>query len=299
MTGQPAPSLRLAAGISALVLGALAMGASVLFVRLADVGPFASAFWRTALALPFLLVWARIETGPRLPVPDRASVLAGLFFAGDLIFWHLAILGTTVANAAVLATTSPIWVALYAFFMLREPFTKPLVAGLLLCIAGTLALIGQSWQFAPEKLAGDAAGLITAMFFASYFLSVRVARRRFGAGLVTFLSTAITSLALLVVALVMEPVLLPHTLQGALAVLALAVVSQVGGQGLMAVGLSVVPPVFGALVFFLEVVSAAALGWLVLGEHLGLLQYCGAALIVLGLVLARPRPGPVPEPGLP
>ncbi len=80
--------------------------------------------------------------------------------------------------------------------------------GALLCIAGTLALIGQSWQFAPEKLAGDAAGLITAMFFASYFLSVRVARRRFGAGLVTFLSTAITSLALLVVALVMEPVLL-------------------------------------------------------------------------------------------
>ncbi len=72
--------------------------------------------------------------------------------------------------------------------------------------------------------------------------------------------------------------------------LALAVVSQVGGQGLMAVGLSVVPPVFGALVFFLEVVSAAALGWLVLGEQLGLLQYCGAALIVLGLVLARRAP---------
>src|SRR5689334_3844247 len=30
-----------------LVLGAVAMGASPIFVRLADVGPYASAFWRT------------------------------------------------------------------------------------------------------------------------------------------------------------------------------------------------------------------------------------------------------------
>ena len=39
------------------------MGASPLFVRMADVGPFASAFWRTALALPFLAFWARDERG--------------------------------------------------------------------------------------------------------------------------------------------------------------------------------------------------------------------------------------------
>lgn len=294
MSQPPAEPLRLAFGVSALVAGALAMGASVLFVRLADVGPFASAFWRTALALPFLLAWAVAETGRRPPLPDRASLLAGLFFAGDLIFWHLAILGTTVANAAVLATTSPLWVALYAFLVLKEKLTWPLAAGLLLCVAGTLALIGDNWQFAPDKLPGDAAGLITAMFFAAYFLAVRQARGRFGAGLVTFLSTAVTALVLLGVALVLEPTLIPSSVSGALALLALAVVSQVGGQGLMAVGLAVVPPVFGALVFFLEVVSAAALGWMVLGERLGALQGAGAGLIVLGLFLARPRAGPEP-----
>ncbi len=268
------------------------MGASVLFVRLADVGPFASAFWRTALALPFLLVWGLAETGARLPRPDRATLLAGVFFAGDLIFWHLAILGTTVANAAVLATTSPLWVALYAGLVLRERLTWPLAAGLMLCVAGTLALIGDSWQFAPEKLAGDAAGLVTAIFFASYFLAVRRARARLGAGVVTLISTAVTTVVLLGVAVVMEPTLMPGSLSGAMALLALAVVSQVGGQGLMAVGLAVVPPIFGALVFFLEVVSAAALGWLILGERLGVLQGAGAALIVLGLFLARPRAAP-------
>ena len=44
---------------AALVVGALAMGVSPIFVRLADVGPFASAFWRVALALPALYAWTR------------------------------------------------------------------------------------------------------------------------------------------------------------------------------------------------------------------------------------------------
>ena len=50
---------RMALAVAMLALGAIAMGASPIFVRLADVGPYASAFWRTFLALPFLWVWAR------------------------------------------------------------------------------------------------------------------------------------------------------------------------------------------------------------------------------------------------
>src|SRR6185369_13419204 len=107
----------------ALVLGAVAMGASVLFVRWADVGPYASAFWRVFLALPFLWGWMRIEqrqTGKARAPLDRAVILAGLFFTGDLFFWHLAILGTTVANATFLATTAPVWVALGSWLVLSQ-----------------------------------------------------------------------------------------------------------------------------------------------------------------------------------
>src|ERR1041384_4667489 len=55
---------RVALAFVALVLGAVAMGASVLFVRWADVGPYASAFWRVFLALPFLWAWMRLDTRP-------------------------------------------------------------------------------------------------------------------------------------------------------------------------------------------------------------------------------------------
>jgi len=283
---------RFATAFAALVLGAVAMGASVLFVRWADVGPYASAFWRVFLALPFLYAWASVETGGSVrPKLDTPVLLAGLFFTGDLFFWHLAILGTTVANATFLATTAPICVALGAWLVLAEPVGRQLLIGLALCLLGGFALLGESYGFAPHRLMGDLYGVATAVFFGSYMLAVRAGRARHGAAELMFTSTAITAVCLFVIALALEPRILPQSLNGFAALLALAVISQVGGQGLVAVALGTLPATFSSLVIFLEAVAAAALGWMLLGEALGGVQMLGGLLILLGIWAARPRPG--------
>jgi drug/metabolite transporter (DMT)-like permease len=281
---------RFSTALAALVFGAVAMGASVLFVRWADVGPYASAFWRVLLALPFLFAWMRIAgrsaARPRL---DRTVLLAGLFFTGDLFFWHLAILGTTVANATFLATTAPIWVALGAGIVLSEAVTGHILIGLALCLAGGFALLGESYGFAPHRLMGDLYGVATAFFFGAYVLAVRSARARHGAAEVMFVSTAVTAICLLVIALAFEPRILPQSVNGVGALLALALISQVGGQGLVAVALGTLPATFSALVIFLEAVAAASLGWLWLSEPLGIVQALGGLLILFGIYVARPR----------
>jgi drug/metabolite transporter (DMT)-like permease len=281
---------RVTLAFAALVAGAVAMGASVLFVRWADVGPYASAFWRVFLALPFLFAWMRIENrGAAWPRLDRAVLLAGLFFTGDLFFWHLAILGTTVANATFLATTAPIWVALGAGLVLSEAVTRGALIGLTLCIAGGFALLGESYGFAPQRLLGDLFGLATAFFFGAYVLAVRAARARHGAAEVMFVSTAVSAVCLFVIAFALEPRILPQSANGVGALLALALISQVGGQGLVAVALGTLPATFSALVIFLEAVAAASFGWLLLNEPLGLVQALGGLLILFGIYVARPR----------
>jgi drug/metabolite transporter (DMT)-like permease len=281
---------RFTLALSALVAGAIGMGASVLFVRWAAVGPYASAFWRVFLALPFLFAWMRIENrsaaSPRL---DRAILLAGLFFTGDLFFWHLAILGTTVANATFLATTAPIWVALGAGLVLSEAVTGRTLIRLALCIAGGFALIGESYGFAPQRLTGDLFGLATAFFFGAYVLAVRAARAHHGAAEVMFVSTAVSALCLFAIAFALEPRILPQSGNGVGALLALALISQVGGQGLVAVALGTLPATFSALVIFLEAVAAASFGWLLLNEPLGIVQALGGVLILFGIYVARPR----------
>lgn len=288
----PGPAPPPIAAYAALVVGAVAMGASPIFVRLADVGPYASAFWRTFLALPFLYVWMRFEDRFSARGSGGAwwpAAVAGVFFAGDLFFWHLSIMGTTVANATFFATTSPIWVALGAWLAYSERVTLRTLAGLALCIAGGAALIGGSYGFAPERLRGDFYGLVTAIFFGLYILAMRAARKDWGPARLTFWSTVVTAACLAVVAAGFDTVVLPRSLAGIAALLALALVSQVGGQGLLAFALGSLPATFSAMVIFLEALAAAALGWAVLGEALGRLQALGGLLILLGIYVARPR----------
>jgi drug/metabolite transporter (DMT)-like permease len=291
-TARATPERSRTTAFAALVAGACAMGASPLFVRFADVGPQASAFWRTALAIPALWLWMRIEErhAHAMPFrPDRAIVLAGVCFAGDLFFWHLAILNTSVANATFFAVSAPVFVVAGAFLFLGERSGPRVFLGLAACVAGGAALIGQSYQVDPARLSGDFYGVVTALFFGAYVVAVRNARMQGGAARLMFLSTAVSAALLLLAALIIEQPLVPRSLDGLVSLLALALVSQVGGQGLLAFALGALPATFSSLVIFLEAVAAAALGWIFLGEPLTPIQTLGGLLIFLGIYIARPR----------
>lgn len=285
---------RVALALTCLVAGAVAMGISPVFVRFADVGPFTSALWRVALALPALWLWARIEARgrPADAPPQRWSwpiVLTGLFFAGDLLFWHIAIVNTTVANATFLATMAPVWVILASGLVIREPVGRETIAGLVLCLAGASLLIGMSYSLEPDHLDGDIYGVVTSLFFGAYFLAVRVARRVVSPGFLMFRGGLVTAAVLLVAALSLEDQMLAATLSGAAALLALALVSHAGGQGLLSFSLGHLTAAFSSLVIFLEALAAALAGWLVLGEPLSLHQAAGGAAILAGIWMARPR----------
>lgn len=298
-----APDQRLLAAFLALLAGAIAMGVSPVFVRFADVGPFASAFWRAALALPLLAVWARIErpAGTAAPRWNKATLAAGVLFAGDLFFWHLAIMNTTAANATLLATLAPLWVMLASGALLKEPVTRAMALGLAACLFGAALLVGSSFAFAPERLLGDLYGLATSVFFGSYFIAMRFARR--GAtgmtpGLLVYRSSLVTAAVLFVVALLLEETILPASLMGIAMLVALGVFSHALGQGLLAFALGTLSAGFSALVIFLEAVAAAAMGYLFLAESIGLAQAIGGAVILAGIYIARPR-APVAAPAAP
>ncbi|GGF04618.1 DMT family transporter [Stappia taiwanensis] len=288
------PDRRLLVALAALLGGAIAMGISPVFVRHAEVGPFTSAFWRVALALPLLGLWARLEAprGGKSPPWNRATVIAGAVFAGDLVFWHLSIMNTTIANATFFATLAPVWVMLASRTLINEPVTRAMLGGLCCCLVGAGLLLGTSLAHAPQRLDGDLYGLLASLFFGAYFLAIRFARRGeagLGAGLLVFRSSLVTCAALFVVAVLLEDMLLPFTWTGVAALLAISLFSHVCGQGLLAFALGALPAGFSALVIFLEAVTAAIAGYLLLGEALTPMQLAGGAVILAGIYIARPR----------
>ena len=282
-----------AAAFSALLLGALAMAISPIFVRLADVGPFTSAFWRVFLALPLLWGWMTVaergQAGPRPRPFARPILIAGLMFTGDLFFWHLSIVHTTVADATFFGTTAPVWVVVFGWLLFRDRVSGATLAGLALCLLGGVALLAQSMQVDLARVPGDLSGLATGVFFGLYFMAVGAARRHAGAARVTFELSVLSAGLLFVVALVAEHDFLPRSPGGWAALLAMAWISHAGGQGLLSIALGRLPPIFSSLVIFLESIAAALFAWAILGEAVTGAQGLGGACILIGIWIARPR----------
>jgi len=279
-----------APAIAALFCGATFIALSPIWVRVADVGPTASAFWRVALAVP--LLWGIVACLPRgAAAPRRHGGLlaaAGLAFAGDLAFWHWAIQATSVANATLLANLSSIFVTLVAWALWRQRPSGLFMLGLGLALGGVALLVRASFGFSPSAPLGDAYGVITAMFYAWYLLTVKALRDR-GAGTLRLMAvtTTLTAVLLLPLALASGEPMLPADARGWLVLLGLAWITHAGGQGLITYALAHLPAAFSSVGLLLQPVLAAGFAWVLLAEPLGALQIAGGAVVLAGIYLAR------------
>src|SRR5690348_7563064 len=197
--------------LPALLLGATCIALSPIFVRLSEAGPTATAFWRTALALPVL--WSLFLSQRRAAVSKTPRLLlaaAGLAFAGDLAFWHASIGLTSVANSTLLANLASLFVTLAAWLFFRQRPTGVFLLGLGLALAGVALLVHSSVRFASGALLGDACGVVTALFYAAYLLAVKALRDR-GSGtlLIMAVTSTITTIVLLPIALATGERMLP------------------------------------------------------------------------------------------
>jgi drug/metabolite transporter (DMT)-like permease len=279
-----------APALFALFCGATFIALSPIWVRLADVGPTASAFWRVALAVP--LLWVAFALAPRAGAALRPNwrllAFAGLAFAGDLVFWHWSIQFTSVANSTLLANLASIFVTLAAWVLWRQKPRALFLVALALALAGVGMLVRTSLDFSPRALLGDALGVVTAIFYAWYLLSVKRLRDRGAATLqLMAVTSTVTAGVLLPAALASGEVLLPGGATGWLVLLGLAWVSHAAGQGLIAYALAHLPAAFSAVGLLFQPVMAAAFAWLLLGEPLVALQVAGGAVVLAGIYLAR------------
>lgn len=274
----------------ALLAGASFIALSPIWVRVADVGPTASAFWRVALAVP--LLWGLLFVFPSttFKMEKKQNLLllaAGVAFAGDLAFWHWSIQFTSVANSTLLANLASIFVTLAAWLLWKQRPSAMFLAGLAAALTGVALLVRASLGFAPRALLGDALGVITAMFYAWYLLSVKGVRDRGAATLqLMAVTTTMTALILLPIVWISGEPLLPGSGAGWLTLLGLAWISHSAGQGLIAYALAHLPASFSSVGLLFQPVMAAFFAWAILAEALVPLQFAGAGVVLAGIYLA-------------
>jgi drug/metabolite transporter (DMT)-like permease len=280
---------------AALIGGNVALALGPWSVRLADSGPVSAGFWRLALALPFLFLFA-LNAGERPFAIPRATLLAvaaaGLFFSADLAVWHLGIASTKLGNATLFGNAGSLILMVWGFVALRRLPRVGEWAALAAALTGVGILLGESLEVSTQTLIGDLLCLLAGVFYAFYLIPIQAVRANLGPlGLLAWSSAAGLPLLAVTAHLLGEPFWPTEWTP----LIVLALLSQVIGQGLLVYALGHFRPLVIGLVLLTQPAVASLYGWLVFGERLGALDVVGMVLLASALVLARMTGASTPD----
>ena len=276
---------------AALLLANLALAGGPFLVRNAGVGPTAAGFWRLALALPFLWLIARMFRQP-IHVPRRgltiAIAIAAVFFAADLAAWHAGILLTKLGNATLFGNISSFIFAAWGLWLARRWPSLVQGAALGLAAAGCALLMWGSAELSAAHLRGDLLSALAGLLYTGYLILVERTRGELQPLPLLFLASLFGAALLLPAALAAGETIVPADWS---AVIALALCSQLVGQGLLVYALGHVPPLIVGIAMLTQPALSALLGFLYYGEAFTALDWAGAAAIIVALILVRIRTG--------
>jgi len=295
--------------VLAAVLGAMAIAFSAILVREANVAPATAAIFRCLYALPPLALLAWLERrayGPRPWSQRRLALLAGVFFAIDLVVWHHTIAYVGAGLATVLGNTQVLLVAIIAWLVLGEKPSRRLLASIPIALLGVVLISGVvgARPYGKDPMLGVVTGVVTGITYACFILLLRRgnADLRRPAGPL-FDATLVGAIASLLIGLPLGEVNLVPTWPAHLWLVLLALSSQVVGWLLISVSLPRLPAALTSVVLTVQPVASVLLAMLLLREAPSPIQLLGAAAILAGLMLAtlrRPgeRAGVVGDPEL-
>ena len=287
----------------AAVAGALTIAFSAILVKLSEVAPSTAAIFRCAYALPVLAalaVWEDRRFGPRTRRDRGLAAVAGVFFAGDLIFWHHAIEDVGAGLATVLGNLQVVIVPFAAWAILSERIDRRVLVSLPLVASGVVLISGvlESGAYGEHPVRGVVYGVLTGLTYAGFILVLRhgsgdlrrPAGPLFDATLVAAVVAVAAGLA------VGDADLVPSWPEHAWLVI-LALSSQVLGWLLIGVSLPRLPAALTSVTLTIQPVGSVLLGIVLLGEEPTVLQLLGVGCIIGGLVAIARRRVPSPDPG--
>jgi len=275
--------------LALLCLGVVAVSFSAVFVRLADAPALAVAFYRCLFASLVLVPWALLrhrEALRGMPAGQRRLLVwSGLALAAHFATWISSLSFTSVAAAAVLVQTMPIWVALLGpAFAERTPRAAWLGIGI--ALAGTLVIGGGGSDGGGRALMGDALATAGAIFAAVYVLIGRRARRTLGVVPYTAVVYAVSGCALAVAMLATGTRFTGFGAETWLLLVAITIGPQFLGHSVFIYLLKHLRASVISVALLAEPVGATILAFVVLDEVPATVTLLGGAVILVGVYLA-------------
>lgn len=274
----------------ALGVGILSLSFSAMFVRWASAPGPVTAFYRLFFSVfilfPFFL--PKLKTNPS--IRSRSVIfplLAGVFTACDLGLWTTSLSYTTASNATLLGNTSPLWVALGTWLILKQKLSSAFWRGLAIALFGAALIMGTDFILHPRFGIGDAIATSTGFFYGGYFLFTEKSRTLFDPVTHIWFVGIGATISLFFINLALGNSLTGFDQYTWLVFLATALVSQLIGYMSLAYALGHLPASVVSPTMILQPVVTTLLAIPLLGEIPSIWQGIGGVIALIGIYIVN------------
>jgi drug/metabolite transporter (DMT)-like permease len=148
------------------------------FIKITSVDAFTVNMGRSLLAAITVAIYLFYKKTLKF---DLFSLLSGIFYAGALAFFVYANKNTSAANAIFLQYTAPVYILIFAPFIIKDRFRGLDLVTVIACLVGMALFFVDANQSNSEignNTVGIIAGLISGACFGFYFILLRHPRGR-------------------------------------------------------------------------------------------------------------------------
>lgn len=298
---RPAP--RRAAGADTplpwiiLTIGVISASVSAILIRYATTAePLAMAFWRCAAGTLVLLPFALRRLGSAGRSSINVSVLAGVFLALHFATWITSLELTSIGASVLMVSTTPIFVAAFARYVLHERLQASGWAGIGFALAGIAVIAAVDLE--GSSLGGDALALVGAVTGGVYALAGRSARHELDIFSYAVVAYGAASVLLLIACVLGDVALSGYETQTWWAIAGMIVGPQLLGHTFLNYALKDIDATTVTVAIMAEPVIAIGLAFLLFEETPSLLVYPAGVAILAGVYLvatARREPAVILE----
>lgn len=281
-----------------LFSGALIISFSSVFVKVSQVPPMVSAFYRVAFGCLFLgaACWIKGEyKGHRLK-SSLLAALAGFVFSIDLFCWHFSIDLVGPGLATILGNFQVFILALAGWLIYKEQLGLSFVLSLPMALAGLYMIIGlDTVELTSQYLAGVGLGVLTAISYGVFLLLIRHVQSRDDSSPMFYNQVLVTFSCAVFLGLVVlgsgHSFAIP-TLSSLGALLGLGGLSQALAWAVITYTLPKVDASRAGLILLLQPALSFVWDVLLFDRQTGVMGWSGVAVVLAAIYLGMTRPKP-------
>ena len=272
-------------GLLITTLGVIILSPDALLIRMVQADSWTILFWRGLLfalgiTIIIFLIYGRNTLRQFLKI-GKTGVLLGVLFGLSTLFFLSAVQNTSIANALVIISTSPVFAALLSWAFLKEKTHSRTWITMFVIISAMLVIMVDSYH--SGGFWGDMSALLTSVLLAINFTITRQHKNINMVPAMAVSGLATAGIAALVIAFstsipfYLDESSIPYLLAMGLVITLAFSLIMLGPRYMPAAEVSMIMP--------LETVFGSYLGWLFLGEIPSTYVIIGGIVILVSLMI--------------